>query len=120
MTVTTLTRQKSKRTLKSFFPIVSWLPKYNRSWLQPDTIAALTVWALLVPEAALVYDLDGTYVWRVDEERRARRTLVELGLRQAGRVEVVEGLSAGEWVVSAGVHSVEEGETVRILKQNGA
>jgi SulP family sulfate permease len=51
MTTTTLTRQKSKRTLKSFFPIVSWLPKYKASLLQPDTIAALTVWALLVPEA---------------------------------------------------------------------
>ena len=52
MTTTTLTRQKSKRTLKTFFPIVSWLPKYKAAWLQPDTIAALTVWALLVPEAS--------------------------------------------------------------------
>jgi high affinity sulfate transporter 1 len=51
MTTTTLTRQKSKRTLKSFFPIVDWLPKYKASLLQPDIIAALTVWALLVPEA---------------------------------------------------------------------
>jgi high affinity sulfate transporter 1 len=51
MTTTTLTRQKSKRTLKSFFPIVDWLPTYKASLLQPDTIAALTVWALLVPEA---------------------------------------------------------------------
>jgi high affinity sulfate transporter 1 len=51
MTTTTLSRQKSKRTFKSFFPIVSWLPKYKASLLQPDTIAALTVWALLVPEA---------------------------------------------------------------------
>jgi high affinity sulfate transporter 1 len=51
MTTTTLTKQKSKRTLKSFFPILSWLPKYKTSWLSPDSIAALTVWALLVPEA---------------------------------------------------------------------
>jgi high affinity sulfate transporter 1 len=51
MTTTTLARQKSKRTLKSFFPIITWLPKYKASLLQPDTIAALTVWALLVPEA---------------------------------------------------------------------
>jgi hypothetical protein len=51
MTTTTLSRQKPKRTLKSFFPIVSWLPNYKAAWLQPDTIAALTVWALLVPEA---------------------------------------------------------------------
>ncbi len=51
MTTTTLTRQKTKRTLKSSLPFLSWLPSYKTSWLQPDTIAALTVWALLVPEA---------------------------------------------------------------------
>jgi len=51
MATTTLTKQKSKRTLISFFPIISWLPKYKASLLQPDTIAALTVWALLVPES---------------------------------------------------------------------
>ena len=51
MTATTLTRQKSKRTVKSFFPILEWLPKYQASFLRLDIIAALTVWALLVPEA---------------------------------------------------------------------
>ena len=51
MTTTTLTRQKSKRTFKSFFPILEWLPKYKGSYLRLDVIAALTVWALLVPEA---------------------------------------------------------------------
>jgi MFS superfamily sulfate permease-like transporter len=35
----------------SFFPIVGWLPKYQSAWLRPDLIAALTVWALVVPEA---------------------------------------------------------------------
>jgi high affinity sulfate transporter 1 len=51
MTTTTITPQKEKRTLKSFFPIVEWLPKYQGSWLRFDVIAALTVWALVVPEA---------------------------------------------------------------------
>jgi hypothetical protein len=51
MTTTTITPQKTKRTLKSFFPIVEWLPKYQGSWLRFDLIAALTVWALVVPEA---------------------------------------------------------------------
>ena len=41
----------SKRTVTSFFPILEWLPKYQMSWLRWDVIAALTVWALLVPEA---------------------------------------------------------------------
>ena len=51
MTTTTLRPQKTKRTLKSFFPIVEWLPKYQASWLRFDVIASLTVWALVVPEA---------------------------------------------------------------------
>jgi hypothetical protein len=34
------------------WPIVDWLPKYAwGNWLRFDVIAALTIWALLVPEA---------------------------------------------------------------------
>ncbi|NCF65131.1 MAG: sulfate permease [Chloroflexi bacterium] len=51
MTTNTTTQQKSRRSLKSFFPILDWLPKYQSSWLRLDIIAALTLWALLVPEA---------------------------------------------------------------------
>lgn len=40
-----------KRPLKSFFPILTWLPAYQKTWLRGDVIAALTLWALLVPEA---------------------------------------------------------------------
>ena len=36
--------------IKSFLPILDWLPKYKKEWLRWDVIAALTVWALLVPE----------------------------------------------------------------------
>lgn len=41
----------AEKSLKSFFPIWQWLPNYDRSWLRGDVIAALTLWALLVPEA---------------------------------------------------------------------
>ncbi len=48
------------------------------------------------------------------------RRPVETGdLTQLG-ILITEGLSAGEWVVTAGVHSIREGQTVRILQQNGA
>ena len=43
--------QQNKRTLKSFFPILDWLPNYEGKWFRGDVIAALTLWALLVPEA---------------------------------------------------------------------
>jgi sulfate permease, SulP family len=34
-----------------YVPILQWLPKYQGSFLTGDVIAAVTVWALLVPEA---------------------------------------------------------------------
>ena len=48
-------------------------------------------------------------------DRRAVKTgdMTRLG------VLITEGISAGELVVTAGVHSVREGQTVRIMTQNG-
>jgi high affinity sulfate transporter 1 len=37
--------------IKRFIPILSWLPRYDRSWLAVDIIAGLTLWGLVVPEA---------------------------------------------------------------------
>ena len=33
-----------------YAPIVGWLPRYRRAWLKDDGVAALSVWALLVPQ----------------------------------------------------------------------
>ncbi len=33
--------QQNKRTLKSFFPILDWLPNYEGKWFRGDVIAAL-------------------------------------------------------------------------------
>jgi MFS superfamily sulfate permease-like transporter len=31
--------------------VLSWIKDYRRGWLRPDLLAALTVWAVLVPES---------------------------------------------------------------------
>jgi high affinity sulfate transporter 1 len=50
--MTTDTRNGDKSTgVKRFIPILSWLPRYDRSWLTVDIIAGLTLWGLVVPEA---------------------------------------------------------------------
>ena len=42
-------------------------------------------------------------------------------LAQVPDAEIVEeGLSVGEWIATAGVHSLEEGQTVRILPDEEA
>jgi MFS superfamily sulfate permease-like transporter len=37
--------------LARYLPILTWLPKYDRSWLTADAIAGLTVWGLVIPES---------------------------------------------------------------------
>jgi high affinity sulfate transporter 1 len=57
--MTVQAQQKSKSGLKSFVPMIEWLPKYQKSWLRFDVIAALTVWALLVPEGMAYASIAG-------------------------------------------------------------
>jgi hypothetical protein len=36
--------------LRRYLPILGWLASYRREWLPADAVAALSVWALLVPQ----------------------------------------------------------------------
>ena len=47
------------KSLARFFPILGWLPKYERSWLRSDLIAGLTVVALLIPEGMAYAQIAG-------------------------------------------------------------
>jgi membrane fusion protein, multidrug efflux system len=75
---------------------------------------------VIVPESAVVYDPQGTYVWRLDGEGKAARAPVTLGQRTKGRVEVKTGLAVGDRVVSAGTNKVMPGVPVAIAEGNAA
>lgn len=70
--------------------------------------------AMVVPESAVAQDDQGPYVWKVDDEDRIARLPVEIGLRERGIVEIVQGLPPGTRIVSAGTHKVSEGIQVEI------
>ena len=72
--------------------------------------------ALMVPESSLVYDRNGTYVWRVSPEKRVEKVPVEIGLRQKGRVQIVAGISSGDSVISAGTNKVLAGDFVEPIE----
>jgi membrane fusion protein, multidrug efflux system len=69
----------------------------------------------VIPEEALVATRLGYLVFTVDEGV-ARAREVRIGLRQAGQVEVVEGLEVGDVVVRAGHLRLSGGETVRVVE----
>jgi membrane fusion protein (multidrug efflux system) len=79
-----------------------------------DVMVAVRPGALLVPEAAIVYDRNGSYLWRVDAEKLAEKVPVRIGLRQRGRVEIVEGVEAGDLIVSAGTNKLMAGSQVEV------
>ena len=56
--------------------------------------------AVLIPEQAVLAEGGSTYVFIVADGRAERRE-VRLGQREAGTVEVLDGLAAGELVVRA-------------------
>jgi membrane fusion protein (multidrug efflux system) len=69
---------------------------------------------LLAPESAVVYQRQGTFVWRIGADGTAERVPVELGQRRDGRVEVRSGLAPGDRVVSAGTNKVVPGRPVQV------
>ncbi|HEY6781246.1 MAG TPA: SulP family inorganic anion transporter, partial [Thermoleophilaceae bacterium] len=48
--------------LRRWLPILSWLPAYRRDLLKGDAVAALSVWALLVPQSLAYATLAGVPV----------------------------------------------------------
>jgi RND family efflux transporter MFP subunit len=78
---------------------------------------------LFVPPSAVFTDESGqaaqqSYVWVVGEDggNVTRRAVTTGELTPVGIV-VTEGLKTGEWVVTAGVHSLGEGQHVRIAQE---
>ena len=49
----------TRSALARYVPIIAWLPRYDRSWLRFDLIAALTVWAIVVPQSIAYADIAG-------------------------------------------------------------
>lgn len=67
-----------------------------------------------VPELAVIGEGDTRFVYVLDEQGRARRAPVRTGVRLRGRVEIVEGLSPGQRVITEGVVKVSDGMAVRL------
>ena len=100
----------------------------RRLQLRPGMFARVTTVfsersdARVVPEEAIVPDGSSPYVLKVVEGKEpgskvTRRTPVQLGVRSPGWVEVLDGLSAGDLVVTAGQQRIrKDGTEVRVVE----
>jgi len=71
--------------------------------------------ALSVPQSAVLLRDGFSYVFRIDGGK-VRQTKVQVGRREADRVEIRSGLTAGAAVVASGVGFLADGDTVRVAQ----
>ena len=76
--------------------------------------------AIVIPEPALMSSGDSFSVFVVDKDGHAQFRPVEVGLRLAGKAEIVKGLSAGEMVVVEGIQKLRPGGPVKLAPQEAA
>ena len=90
--------------------------------LKPGMFAKVTVPikihtdALLIPRGSLIEDVNTkSQTVFVIEDNVSRRRAVEIGLVRGSEAEVISGLIEEEAVVTAGQHSLKDGEDVRVV-----
>jgi RND family efflux transporter MFP subunit len=72
---------------------------------------------IVIPETAVFSpDENKTYVWIIDEKsKKVNKREVKTGDLLDSGITVREGIEPGEWIATAGVHYLKEGQEVRIL-----
>lgn len=65
-----------------------------------------------IPPTAILQDVQGPYVWALDEANRASRRSIARGDMSGDWLFIEKGLSVGERIVGDGAHKVRKGMTV--------
>ncbi len=89
--------------------------KIRPGMLMSVAVASNQRQALAVPQGALVSNGSVSYVYLLQADGTVKQTTVELGQRTFDRVEVLQGLEAGQQVVVAGVGNLRDGVSVTVL-----
>lgn len=75
--------------------------------------------ALTIPQDAVQYGAEGTYVYII-ENNKAQLKVLELGVVDNGRVEVRKGLPADAMIVLEGLDRLRPGREVQVMGENAA
>ncbi len=92
--------------------------------LRPGLLVRITVKgpereAVVVPEAAIVQRGETALVYVV-RDNKAAEVKVKLGKRMPGQVEILEGIAAGDQIVTAGNTRLSNGAAVEIVSASAA
>jgi len=75
---------------------------------------------LMVPEEAILQRSDGQVVFRFVADNRVERRVVKTGVFKDGRVEIVDGVSSGDKIVTRGHTALVDGALVVVREPDGS
>lgn len=75
--------------------------------------------AVTIPQDAVQYGSQGTYVYTIDKEQKSQIKMLKLGAVDNGLVAVEEGLAAGDIVVLEGLDRLRPGRQVEVIADSG-
>jgi len=70
----------------------------------------------VIPLSAIRYDQQGAYVFIVDNDKNITRTNITTGKKYPQKMEVLDGLKAGDIIVKKGLFGLRSGKKVNIIK----
>jgi RND family efflux transporter MFP subunit len=92
----------------------------GKAYSKSPIAAAESGAGLEIPVSAVLTgaEAEKTYVWVIDESTLSvqKRAVTPGPLTDRG-IKITAGLQPGEWIATAGVHSLKDGQKVRILEQ---
>lgn len=74
----------------------------------------------IIPRAAVIKEDEQTFVFVVSKDNDVIRRSIRTGYERNGEVEVIEGVVAGETVVTAGKGSLSDGSRIEVVSLNKA
>jgi multidrug efflux system membrane fusion protein len=82
--------------------------------LQVDTLKQ----AIVIPEDAVQHGPNGLYAFTIDDNNKAQMTDIKVGQEGDGQSVVLQGLTPGQKVVTAGQYRLQQGVLVQPKEQN--
>jgi membrane fusion protein (multidrug efflux system) len=96
--------------------------KNNNFDILPGSLLEITIKyneknSLGIPDTSLMMEGDKTYVYKVSEKNVTNNTEVISGIRDNGFIEIISGLSQGDYIVAEGLKKVRPRLTIRPIKK---
>jgi membrane fusion protein (multidrug efflux system) len=73
--------------------------------------------SLAIPDTSMMVEGSKTYVYKVSKDNIANKTEIEIGIRDAGFIEIISGLNEGETIVAEGLKKVRPRGKIKPIKK---